>query len=57
MNVPKLSDGKRVAGMSVVGPTQTVGDVRFRAAVKGIADIKRAPIRSAPIEYTRYLGS
>jgi hypothetical protein len=28
--------------MSLNGPTPTSGDIRFRAAVKGIADIKRA---------------
>jgi hypothetical protein len=32
--------------MSVVGPTRTSGDVRFRAAIKGIADMDRALIRS-----------
>jgi hypothetical protein len=30
------------------GATQTSGDVRSRAAVEGIGDIKRALIRSVP---------
>ena len=30
--------------MSVVGPTRTSGDVRFRAAAKGIADTDHALI-------------
>jgi len=32
--------------MSPVGRTQTSGDVRFRAAAKGIADMDRSLIRS-----------
>jgi hypothetical protein len=36
-----------LGGMSGVGPTRTSGDVRFRAPLKGIADIKRALIRSS----------
>jgi hypothetical protein len=32
-----------------VALSRTKGDVRFRAAVWGIADIKRAPIGSVPI--------
>jgi hypothetical protein len=41
------------SAMSVHGPTRTMGHVRFFAAVRGIADIKRALIRSALIyEYT-----
>jgi hypothetical protein len=36
--------------MSAIGTTRTKGDIRFRAAVRGIADIKRAPIGSFPIE-------
>jgi hypothetical protein len=36
-----------------IGTTRKSRDVRFRAAVRGIADIKRALIRSASIyEYT-----
>jgi hypothetical protein len=35
--------------MSVLGPTRTKGDDRFRAAVRGIADIERALIGSVPI--------
>jgi hypothetical protein len=31
-----------------IGPTRTSSDVRFGAAVKGKADIKRALIRSVP---------
>ena len=34
--------------MSVVGPTRTSGDVRFRAAAKGIADMDRTLVRSVP---------
>jgi hypothetical protein len=41
------------ASLSHFGPTRKSRDVRFRAAVSGIADIKRALIRGAPIyEYT-----
>jgi hypothetical protein len=32
-----------------IGPIQTSGDVRFHAAVKGIADMDSVLIRSAPI--------
>jgi hypothetical protein len=35
--------------MTAFGPTRASGDVRFRGAVKGIADIKRALIGSVPI--------
>jgi hypothetical protein len=39
--------------MSAFGPTRKSCDVRFRAAVRAIADIKRALIRSTPIyQYT-----
>src|SRR4029077_3686922 len=34
---------------SAVGPTRKSRDVRFRAAVRGIADIRRALIRGASI--------
>ena len=34
--------------MSPSGPTRTSGDVRFRAAAKGIADMDYALIRSVP---------
>jgi len=37
-----------VNGMSLIGRSETPGVVRFRAAVKGIADIKRALIRGVP---------
>jgi hypothetical protein len=35
--------------MSGSGPPRTSGDVRFRAAVEGIADIEHAVIRRVPI--------
>ena len=38
---------------SVVGPTRTSGYVRFRTAVKGIADIKRAPDPHAAMASSR----
>ena len=54
----RVTDKNRMArsGMSPHGPTRTSGDVRLRAAVKGIAEINRVPIRSAPIydEYTSF---
>jgi hypothetical protein len=38
--------------MSPPGPTRTSRDVRFRAAIRGITDIKRADPTASIYEYT-----